>query len=774
MISVLDNLFHIQTNSTSYIIGVRNGLLENLYYGAKIHLDEDVLREKLYAGYGSDVVYTKEDPGLSLLHLNTEITPVGKGDFRSNCVELELGDGSYVYDFSYVSHEVLDGAMDDIDLPSAHHGDETLVITLESKQGIRFYLYYTTYPNCDVITRHLRVENIGEKPIVLKKVMSYQLDLPDTGYTLSTFTGAWARERHETRTKVTSGTHTFGSTTGLSSHFVNPFFMIWDSKATEDTGKVYGFNLIYSGSHFGSVEAGPFSKLRIQAGIQPSNFAWTLQSDEWFDTPQAVLTFSKYGKNGMSQNMHAFVKNHIVRGEWANKPRPVLLNNWEGTYFDFKESKLLSMAKDAKKIGVELFVLDDGWFKGRDNDSAGLGDYSLNIKKLPNGLDGLAKKIEALGLQFGLWFEPESMNPDSDLYREHPDWCIHHPDLEPSLGRNQLVLDLCREEVQQYIIENVNRILKSASISYVKWDMNRHISDNYSCAIEEQGRFAHLWAKGAYAIMKGIVEANPTILFEGCSSGGNRFDLGVLCYMPQIWTSDDTDVYERLKIQTGTSYGYPQSVMGCHVSAAPNHQTMRSSPIEARFDVASIGILGYELDITQLTSPEKKVVAAQVEFYKEHRELLQFGEYIRLVSPFDESEACHYMVVSQDRKEAIVVEAMGRLTPNSEQLPIVLRGLLPDTKYHIVGRKHFINIRTFGSLINYVLPFNVNGDGMLMRVASDLYMMPCEDEEYYAYGDTLMEAGLKNKQHFGGTGYNEHIRMMPDYSARMYYLKAVE
>ena len=774
MIKVEGNLFHIQTKNTSYIMQIRNGMIENLYYGSKVHADTDVLADKLYSGYGSDVIYNKEDAALSLFHLNMELTPVGKGDYRSNSVEVEFADTNRVFDLKYVSSEVVEGGIEDIGLPTAHHGEETLIITAESPQGLRFYLYYTTYPDCDVIVRHMRVMNIGEEKVVLRKVMSYQLDIPNHGYNLSTFTGAWGRERHETCTKLTTGIHSFGSTTGISSHYCNPFFMVAEKRATEHTGKVYGFNLIYSGSHYGSVEVNQFARLRIQAGIQPTNFSWTLNSNEYFDTPQAVLTYSKYGKNGMSQNMHDFVNHHIVRGEWANKPRPVLINNWEGTYFDFKESKLLSLAKEAKKLGIELFVLDDGWFKGRDNDNAGLGDYALNEKKLPNGLDGLAKKIEDLGMKFGLWFEPEMTNPDSDLYRAHPDWVVRHPDIEPSLSRNQLVLDLCRTEVQDYIIENVNRVLKSANISYVKWDMNRPLSDTYSKVISEQGRFNYEWTKGVYRIMSGIVNANPSILFEGCASGGNRFDLGILCYMPQIWTSDDTDTYERTKIQTGTSYGYPQSTMGCHVSAVPNHQTMRTSPIEARFDVASIGALGYELDLTQLSSAEKKVVAAQVEFYKQHRELLQYGDYIRLITPFEDSEFCNHMVVSKDKKEAIVIEAIGRVLPNSEQLPIILQGLLPDVKYQVSGRKHFINIRTFGSLINHVLPFNVNSEGLLMHVASDIYMMPCEDEEYVAYGDTLMEAGIKQKQRFTGTGYNEHVRMMPDNAARMYYLKAIE
>lgn len=778
MVRIEDELFCIETKNSGYYMAKRGGLVENLHYGGKLHVNAEVLSEKMAVGYGTDVVYRKEEEPLSLLHLSLELTPPGKGDFRQGALELELANGSRVCDFSFVSAKSQKGSLEAENLPGAYGGDETLTLEFASRQGIRVFLHYTAYEDCDVITRKMSIYNGSGETVRLHRCMSYQLDLPDTGYMLSTFTGAWARERHETSCLLKNGTQSFGSTTGVSSHYCNPFFMVSFADAGEHTGEVYGFNLIYSGSHLGQVETGPYSKTRIQAGIQPKGFCWTLQPGEGFDTPEAVLTWSENGKNGMSANMHRFVKEHIVRGGWAKKERPVLLNNWEATYFDFKESTLIKLAKEAKKLGIELFVLDDGWFGERNDDTKGLGDYQVNTKKLPGGLKGLASKINELGMDFGLWFEPEMVNPDSELYRQHPDWTVAVPGEEPCLGRNQLVLDLCRKEVQDYIIDKVNATLKSAPIRYVKWDMNRPLTDAFSPALSgpdgkrEQGRFFHAWTLGLYRVLKEVTEANPDILFEGCASGGNRFDLGILCYMPQIWTSDDTDAYERMKIQTGTSYGYPPGVMGCHVSAVPNHQTARSTPIETRFDVAAFGILGYELDLTLVSPAEKKAIAAQIEFYKKHRRLFQQGTFLRLTSPFSDSESCVWMVVSEDKKEAMVLEAMGRLAPNSETPPLRLKGLDGDSLYRVSTRSQVIDIRSFGSLINHVLPIKVDSSGLLVHIASDHYMLPCEEESFTAYGDLLMRAGIKRKQRFSGTGYNEEVRLMPDYSARVYYLCA--
>jgi len=773
MITIKNDVFSLETERMGYYITQRGELAETLHFGGKLKPNRAALMERMACTYGSDVVYQADRGCDSLYHLCLELSPTGKGDFRQTALELRLADGSQVVEFALSGHAVHEGSVSPEGMPGAYGAEQTLELVFDSPQGITVRQFYGVYPDCNVITRRMVIENLSGSSVKLERCMSYQLDLPETKWDLTTFTGAWARERHETVVRAQTGIHRFGSRTGVSSHYCNPFFLLSEENATEHHGRVYGFNLIYSGSHQGQVEVTPFAKTRIQAGIQSDGFGWTLEDGESFQTPEAVLSYSGSGRNGLSQNMHRFVREHISRGKWAKVPRPVLLNNWEATYFNFKEQNILTLARKAAKLGMELFVLDDGWFGKRDNDNCSLGDYSLNTPKLPHGLDGLAKRINDLGLDFGLWFEPEMVNPDSDLYRTHPDWAVQTPGVTPSLSRNQLVLDLCRTEVQDYIIENVNRILKSAPIRYVKWDMNRPLTDCYSPALTEQSRFHHAWCLGLYRVMKTIVESNPEVLFEGCASGGNRFDLGILSYMVQIWTSDDTDCYERMKIQTGTSYGYPQSVMGCHVSACPNHQTTRSSPIEARFDVAAFGMLGYELDLNILSPAEEKAVQKQVAFYKEHRQLLQYGDFYRLHSPFRE-EFCSWILVSPDKREAMVLDAIGRMMPNSEATPIRLTGLNPDLCYEVTVRPEALDLREFGSLINHVLPVKVNSQGLLMHLVSDHYMLPTEQEQFQAWGDCLMEAGLRRKQSFTGTGYNQDIRMMPDYAARLYYLKAAE
>lgn len=769
MIRFENGVYCLETAHMGYYMQPRKNLLETVHFGGRIQPTQAALPERCGAGYGGHVSFDSSSDSLG--HLCLELTPTDKGDFRQTGLHLRLADGSDVVEFRFAGTETHSGPLPPEGMPGAKRAEETFEVIFDSPQGVTVRQYYGIFPDCDVITRRLVVENNTGKPLTLLRCMSYQLDLPRTGYDLTTYTGAWARERHESQVSTQVGIHRFGSRTGTSSHYCNPFFLLSAPRATEDQGRVYGFNLIYSGSHEGQVEVSPFSKTRIMAGIQSDGFGWTLEHGESFATPEAVLSYSAAGKNGLSQNMHRFVEDHITPDGWANRERPILLNNWEATYFNFTEGKILSLAKKAAKLGMELLVLDDGWFGNRDSDTCALGDYSLNAKKLPHGLDGLARRVNALGLDFGLWFEPEMVSPDSDLYRAHPDWAVQVPGVSPSLGRNQLVLDLCREEVQNYIIENVNHILKSAPIRYVKWDMNRPLADLYSPTLTEQSRFAHAWMLGMYRVMKTVVESNPEVMFEGCSAGGNRFDLGILSYMCQIWTSDCTDCYERMKIQTGTSYGYPPSVMGCHVSASPNHQTARTAPLESRFDVAAFGQLGYELDLGNLTPAEEKVVAAQVAFYKQHRKLFQYGTFYRLRSPF-QGETCSWMVVSRDRSEAMVLDALGRMTPNTETEPLILVGLDPEKCYQVAVRPQFVDIRSFGTLVNYILPVRVNTEGLLVHAAASVYQMPTESEQFDAYGDCLMEAGLRLKQRFVGTGYNQEVRLMPDYSARIYHLKA--
>lgn len=535
-----------------------------------------------------------------------------------------------------------------------------------------------------------------------------------------------------------------GSRSGVSSHYCNPFVLVCNSDTCKTHSSVYGFNLLWSGSHTTVVEAGPYSSTRIVSGIQPEGFSWTLAPGESFDTPEAVLTWSDTGFDGLSAQMHALVRSHVVPQRWARAPRPILVNNWEATYFDFTEKKLGALAGAAADVGAELFVLDDGWFGRRTNDSRGLGDFDVNQQRLPHGLDVLARRLSARGLSFVLWVEPEMVSEDSALFEAHPDWILASPGVPPSKGRHQWVLDLSRTDVQDHLIGALTELVGSAPIAYVKWDTNRHHTDRWSASLVEQGRLDTAWTLGLYRVIDAVVRAHPDVLFESCASGGNRVDLGMLAHTPQVWLSDDTDAWERARIQTGASFGYPQSVRGSHASAVPNHQTLHVSPLKARFDVVAFGLLGYELDLSALSPAERRAVAAQIAFYREHRELLQYGRWRHMRAPFD-GEECAGMIVSQDQSAAAVMEMVGRVTPNSHEEPLVLRGLNPGWRYRVSTRVESLDPRIFGSLMNEALPVKVNPDGALIRTVTRHRLLATEAFSVEVAGDLLMSAGCDSR-----------------------------
>lgn len=555
------------------------------------------------------------------------------------------------------------------------------------------------------------------------------------------------------------------STTGASSNRHNPGFLLYEEGANEHCGRVYGFNLVYSGNHYSAVELSAGDTVRVMAGISPHCFLWTLKQGEQFHTPEAVLTFSNGGFNGMSQKFHAFIQNHIVRGPWKDKERPVLLNNWEGHFFKFNQSKLLGLARRAKQLGVELFVLDDGWFGKRDSDTAGLGDYTVNRKKLPQGIGAFAKRIRRMGLQFGLWFEPECVNEDSDCFRAHPDWAVRISGREPARGRNQLHLDLCNPEVRDYIVSNVRGILEEGQISYVKWDMNRHMTDSYSPHVTHQGEFFHRYMLGLYEVLRRIFDNQPEILLEMCSSGGNRFDLGMLCFAPQIWASDDTDPVERLKIQGGLSYLYPPSAMGAHVSSAPHQQTLRLTPLSTRFHVSCFGCLGYELYLKYLTPAEKREIKAQIDFYKRHRRTFQYGRFYRLEA--GKRNKTVWESLREDGEEALVgfFQTKAHAAEGYDRLPVA--GLEKSARYTVQTRPQGLRVKGFGALIHHILPFRVHPEGILVRTADANYMLPDCVERYEGYGDALTAGILLNNQ-FIGSHYNKHIRLLGDFGSNLY------
>lgn len=794
-------LFILDTGHTTYAMKVLDtGHIEHLYYGRKIHLDsEDGLTEQHEFAPGTSVVYSPEHGNISLEDMRLEMSSYGKGDVREAFVEIVNTDGSQTSDLlykGYAESKGRDGGTEG--LPTSFGEDaEVLTVTLEDKDNhVRLELIYCVYSDTDVITRTSRLINDGDGDIRIRRLMSTQIDFDPGDYVFSTFTGAWAREMKRTDMSVASARLVNSSYTGNSSNRANPFVMLSSRGCMEDYGDVYGFNLVYSGNHYESVEKSPYGKVRFLSGINPTSFEWKLAKGESFLTPEAVMTYSSTGYNGMSGQMHDFVSKHILRGPWKDRLRPVLLNSWEASYFKISESKLMRLARKAKQVGIELFVMDDGWFGERNDDTTSLGDWFPDTAKLPGGLKGICDKVRALGLQFGIWVEPEMVSRESGLYLAHPEWAMEIPGKSHSEGRNQMVLDLANVEVQDHIINVMSRVFSSAEISYVKWDMNRNFSDVFSRSLpaDRQGEVTHRYILGLYRVMKTLTEKFPDILFEGCASGGNRFDLGILSYFPQIWGSDDTDAAARAEIQTGYSYGYPMSCVTAHVSDCPNHQTLRRTPIETRFNVASFGVLGYECNLVDMSKDDLDAVTAQIAMYKKWREVMQFGRFYRRSSVNDSRSASgdalgapgfscleplpgndtSWTVVSADKSRAVSMTMQILTHPNAQWGVLRPMGLDEDTKYHIEGRKMKFDLREFGGLINYVAPIHVRQDSLQHRTIARFYKMKAESESHDMYGDAMMYAGVHLRSAFASGGYNENMRYYPDFGSRLYTIEKID
>ena len=657
-------------------------------------------------------------------------------------------------------------------LPTPHDANEELVLFLkDEKANVVIELHYLVFEKENVIARNVVIVNESELELSVLKALSYQLDLVNKEFELTTLAGSWASEMNQQTQLLVEGKYSIESRTGFSSARFNPFFMLKERKATLNYGEVYSFNLVYSGNHLEEIELNHNCLVRVEAGINPFCFDIKLQKGERFETPYAVLTYSDKGINGARLNMHHFTNNHVIPSQWNNTIRPVVINNWEGTYFKFTESKLLALANDAKKYGAELFVLDDGWFGARNSDTAGLGDYNVNKKKLPGGLAGLSKKIHKKGMKFGLWFEPESVNPDSDCYRAHPDWAVKCVDREPSLGRHELILDLSKKEVQDYLINSVSGILNSAQIEFVKWDMNRNISD-ITFSDYEPGEFYHRYMLGLYRVLRELTKMFPNVLFEGCASGGNRFDLGILSYFPQIWASDDTDAHERITIQSGYYLGYPQSTVSAHVSCSPSHQLLRRTPIETRFNVAMFGVLGFELLFNELDKLEKKKCKQLIEVYKANREYFQFGDFYELDAY---TENFHkWQVLSKDKKTSIIGHFNVLQLTHAPETILNANSLLDEQKYTVgvVALEH--NIKEFGGLINMLTPIHLNPNGWLVNVLSKKMTIPYEKESYVVYGSVLNNKGIILNPEWSSSGLNNGVRVLEDFGSRLYVVKADE
>ena len=682
--------FHLYNNKISYLIKIlANEQLGQLYFGKRIpnRKNHDYLVENTYRPVTSYVF--DDDYSFSLGNVKQEYPAYGTTDQRRPALDIKQPNGSRITDFKYVSHKIYAGKRKLTGLPATYVENESEATTLEINLydeliQVTLCLQYTIFENSAAIARSVKFSNDSDQKYQLKTALSLNLDLPDANYEWLQFSGAWGRERHLHKTPLRPGIQAINSARGASSHMQNPFVILKRPFTTEEQGEALGVSFVYSGNFLAQAEVDEYSVTRLQIGIDPFQFSWCLKPNETFQTPEAILAYTSKGLNQLSQTFQKLYTTRLARGYWRDKERPILINNWEATYFDFTEEKLLSIAKKAKELGVELFVLDDGWFGERTKETAGLGDWYVNRNRLRNGISGLSRKIHDLGMMFGLWFEPEMVNKDSDFYRNHPDYIIETPKRHVSHGRKQYVLDFSRKEVVDNIYEQLVKILDEGEIDYIKWDMNHNITECYSIAYppEQQGEIMHRYILGVYDLYERLIERYPKILFESCASGGGRFDAGMLYYAPQAWTSDDSDAIERLKIQYGTSFGYPQSMMGAHVSASPNEQLRRNTPLKIRGDVAFFGAFGYELDLDKLSSTELASIKKQIELMKKYRSIFQYGTFYRLKSPF-EGNIVSWMVVSEDKSQAIVGYYKILNDVNCEYRRLYLPGLEADTLYNV-------------------------------------------------------------------------------------------
>ncbi len=723
--------FHLTNGKISYIMEVMaNDQLEQLYYGAAIH-DEESFHDLHEEFRRSLTTISLPDPSyLSMEYTRQEYPAYGTGDYRMPAYTILQKDGSRISNFVYRSHEIYPGKKPILPLPATYVESEDEAASLEvlladDRTGTELVLTYTIYRDEPVITRHARFVQKGDETVVLERALSASVEFIDSDFEMLYLNGAWSRERYVKTRRLEKGISAIQSIRGASSSEFNPFLALKRPHTDEQQGEVYGFSLVYSGNFLAQVEVNSMDLTRVTMGIHPEHFSWPLSGGESFQTPEVVMVYSQEGLNGMSQVYHRLYQNRLMRAPWKDRVRPILLNNWEATYFDFNEEKILNIARRAKEAGVELFVLDDGWFGSRNSDNSGLGDWKPNLQKLPEGIRGLSEKIEELGLKFGLWVELEMVNKDSDLYRAHPDWIIGAPGRFESPSRHQHTLDFSRPEVVDAIYEMIAAVLRESKISYIKWDMNRYISQPYSRGMEPemQGTMFHRYILGVYDLYTRLLNEFPEILFESCASGGARFDAGMMYFAPQTWTSDDTDAAERMKIQYGTSMVYPLVSMGSHVSAVPNHQIHRKTPLATRANVAYFGTFGYELDLNLLTDKEFEMVKEQIQFMKKHRQLIQVdGTFYRLKSPFEGNDTA-WIVVSKDKRQALAAYYQRLNTVNASWLRFKLAGLDPDKRYRITSH------------------WGKPDDDFTQNWRHEEQFVELE-KTWEAYGDQLMHAGI--------------------------------
>jgi alpha-galactosidase len=686
--------FIIETKNSMYQIKADEfGVLKHIWYGARTSCDMEYLLDYPDVGFSGNIYDVGNKREYSLDTMPLEYACQGVGDFRISAAAVTHKDGSNALDLRFQSYKIKNGKYSIDGLPAVYADEnkaETLEIYLkDTATDVQVILKYGVLKDMDIITRSAVFCNLGDTPFNITKAFSLCLDIPYGDWDWVHFYGRHTMERMVERRPLFHGIQESSSNRGITSHQQNPTVLLCSKDCTETNGSCLGAMLMYSGSFKTQIEYSQLNQVRMIMGINPEMFSWELKPQEQFNTPEVILSYSDSGMEALSQNFHKVIRNNICRGEYKLVERPVLINNWEATYFDFNEERLENIVKEASRLGVDMFVMDDGWFGKRDSDNSGLGDWFVNEKKLKGGLNKLVEKVKAYGMKFGIWFEPEMVSEDSSLYRTHPDWAIQIPNRKPTRSRNQLVLDITRQDVRDYLFKVISDVLSSADISYVKWDMNRSICDWYSAQLsaKNMGEMQHRYVLGVYELSERLISAFPHILFEGCSGGGGRFDAGMLYYCPQIWCSDDTDAYERTKIQYGTSFFYPISTIGSHISTVPNHQTGRITPFETRAVTAMSGSFGYELDLNTLSDEEKAEVTKQIGRFKKYGPLIHNGNYYRLSNPNIDKFAL-WAYVSEDKSEALVHGMIFKTESNMLRYNAKLRGLNPDKNYILLGTEN--------------------------------------------------------------------------------------
>ena len=682
-VNASNRLFHLQTKHTSYVFHViEDGSLGQLYYGPKIPFKDDYANLNTREEHDCTNTRTDEDVEFQAELLKQEYAGLGKGDYRYPAFQITYPNGSRTSEFQYRDYELKDGKERLTGLPStfADDSNDSQTLTVKLADGyLELQLHYTVFADEDVIVRSATFINHG-KTVFLNRALSAQLDLPDANYDFIQFAGSWSRERHLHRSHLRPGTQSISSLRTASSHQENPFFMLARPHTDNNQGAVFG-----SGNFLDSVEVDQFDTTRVLIGINPDEFGWKLNSGDSFQTPEVIFSYTDNGFNALSQQLGAFYAQHLINPHFAHQERPILINNWEATFMDFTEDKLMPIVERAKELEIEMFVLDDGWFGHRDDDRSSLGDWFVDEKKFNHGIAGFAKRVHDLDMKFGLWFEPEMISIDSKLYQTHPEWMIKTPGRGQTPGRHQFVLDMSRKEVVDYLFGLMSHIIQDAKLDYIKWDMNRNITEMYGADLpaDRQLEFSHRYILGVYDLYDRLTKAFPDVLFESCASGGGRFDLGMMYYAPQAWCSDDTDAIERIKIQDGTSYGYTPSMWGAHVSAVPNDQVGRLTSIDTRAKVAYFGAFGYELDVTELSDEEQATIKQQVAFYKQYRKLFQFGTFYRLETPDTSDNVYGWETVSPDKQTAIGMRYQILNGANPAYIRYYFKGLDPERRYTV-------------------------------------------------------------------------------------------